>query len=92
MNTFEILKQLVIKKYSLSPDIVTPQATLESLALDSLDVIELLFDVEETFNIRIPQDAGPSLRAATLQDMVDSVDKLLAEKAAAPAAAQTAPK
>lgn len=92
MSTFETLKQLVIKKYSLSPDVVTPEATLESLALDSLDVIELLFDVEETFNIRIPQDAGPALRAATLQDMVDSVDKILAEKAAAPPVAQAVQK
>lgn len=85
-TTFETLKQLMLKKYSLDEDRITPEATLESLALDSLDVIELLFDVEDAFKIRIPQEAGPSLRSATVQDVVNSIDQIIGQKAEPPAA------
>ncbi len=78
--TFDRLKAILQKKYSLEDERITPESTLESLGLDSLDLIELLFEVEDEFNIRIPQEGGPSLRAATVRDIVDSVDKLLAEE------------
>ena len=85
-STFDRLQALMQKKYSVEPERVTPEATLESLGLDSLDLIELLFEVEEEFNIRVPQDGGSELRTATVQDIVDSVDRLVADGGSAPAA------
>ena len=85
-TVFERLRAILVKKYSLEPDRITPQAMLETLGLDSLDLIELLFEVEEEFNIRVPQDGGSGLRTATVQDIVDSVEKLLAQEGAAPLA------
>ena len=55
---FDRIRAVLAKKYSLAPETISPDSTLESLGLDSLDLIELLFDVEDEFGIRIPQDGG----------------------------------
>jgi acyl carrier protein len=83
---FERVQAILERKYSLAPETITPQSTLESLGLDSLDLIELLFDVEDEFNIRVPQDGGAALKTATIQDIIDSVQKMLADTGAQTAA------
>ena len=87
-TTFEIVQDTLAEKYSVAKESITPDATLESLGLDSLDLIELLFEVEDQFSIRVPQDGGSALRTATVKDIVDSIDKLLAEKGPDPAGGQ----
>jgi acyl carrier protein len=74
---FERVQTIAAKKYSLDPSVITPESTLESLGLDSLDLIELLFDVEDEFHIRIPQDGGSALKTATVQDIVESIKALV---------------
>lgn len=74
---FERVQTILAKRYSLAPDAISPASTLESLGLDSLDLIELLFEVEDEFQIRIPQDGGSALKTATIQDIIDSVQKIL---------------
>ena len=76
---FERLQAIVAKKYSLDPATITPESTLESLGFDSLDLIELLFDVEDEFAIRVPQDGGSALKTATIQDIVESIRALVPE-------------
>ncbi len=73
----ERVEKILVTKYSMAPERITPSATLESLGLDSLDLIELLFEVEDEFNVRVPQEGGSALKATTLQDIVDSIQKLL---------------
>jgi acyl carrier protein len=80
MTIFERLQAIVAKKYSLDPATITPESTLESLGLDSLDLIELLFDVEDDFGIRVPQDGGSALKTATIQDIVESIRSLVPEE------------
>ena len=80
MSTFERLQALIAKKYSVDQELMTPDATIESLGLDSLDFIELLFEVEDEFKIRVPQEGNSAaLRTARLKDMVDSIDRLMAD-------------
>lgn len=77
-TTIETLQSILEKEHAIEPERVTPDATLESLGLDSLDLIELLFEVEETFNIRMPQDGGSALKMTKVQDVVASIDQILA--------------
>ena len=53
---------------------ITPERTLESLALDSLDSITLLFELEEVIGVTIPDDRLRTLRTAG--DVVDSLRQL----------------
>jgi acyl carrier protein len=76
-TTLERLKQLFVAHFDYNVEQVTATTTLESLGLDSLDLIEFLFDIENEFNIRIPDQ---EFRVRTIQDMVDAVDRFISEQ------------
>jgi len=82
-TTAETLETILVDKFSVRREAIRPEATLTELGLDSLDLIEVFFEVEETFNIRVPQD-GATLRAATLQELLDTVTRLVEAEHAAP--------
>ena len=54
---------------------ITIDSTFEELGVDSLSAIEILFEVEEEFEIDIPGDGARSIR--TVRDVVEGVEKLL---------------
>jgi acyl carrier protein len=83
-SIFETVQDILADKYSVARETVTPESTLESLGLDSLDLIELMFEVEDAFNIRVPQEAGTALKAATVQDIIDNIQKLVSQGEATP--------
>jgi len=79
--TFQKVQKIFEKRFSLAEDVVTPEASLENLGLDSLDAIEALFDLEDEFHIRVPQERGTSEKSlTTVQDIVDLIDRLVAEQ------------
>ena len=57
-------------------DTITLQTNLQDLGIDSLDVLTLLFELENAFKISIPDDDVRSLR--TVNDVVDGIKKILA--------------
>ena len=72
MNTD--LMHLFAQTFEIHKDRLLPEATLESLGLDSLAVIEFLFQIEDKFGIQIPDQASPP---STLGEMVQLVTPLL---------------
>lgn len=57
-------------------DNIKLDSDLQSLGIDSLDVFSLLFELENTFKISIPDDDVRSIR--TVNDVVEGIKKLLA--------------
>lgn len=53
--------------------------SLEELGIDSLDAVTMVFDLEEAFQISIPDEKVRSLR--TVQDIIDGVRMLRAQAA-----------
>jgi acyl carrier protein len=86
-TVFERIQTILTEKFHVPVEKIRPEATLESLGLDSLDLIEVLFEVEEAFNIRVPQDGAAAVKAATLQDIIDNVEKLSTPEAVTQASA-----
>jgi acyl carrier protein len=80
-NTLAILQNILIKDYPLALPALTREARLEELGIDSLGTAELLFNVEDAFNMSLPPEAVPLV---TLGDVVDYIDKLVAAQAGAP--------
>ena len=72
MNTDLI--NLFANTFGISEEKLLPGATLESLGLDSLAVIEFLFQIEDQFHIQIPDQANPP---RTLDEMVQLVAPLM---------------
>lgn len=48
---------------------------IDTLGLDSLDMIEVLFEVEDKPGVRIPEDRSDTLKMATVQDIIDTIDR-----------------
>ena len=86
MSTLERLQTILVRDYPLERSALTPDALLESLGIDSLGVMDLLFAIEEEFHVTAPPEHVPLV---TLGDLVAYVDALVAARASAEPAART---
>lgn len=68
------LINLFAETFGIAEEKLLPRATLESLGLDSLAVIEFLFQIEDQFHIQIPDQANPP---RTLDEMVQLIEPLI---------------
>jgi len=64
---------------------ITPQSTLKDLEIQSLDAVQIIFEIEDHYKITLP-DRDPNFDTDSVKGLIDAVEKLLAEKGAAPAA------
>ena len=78
-TTFERLSALLMKDYKLAPDRLTLEAPLEGLGIDSLGTVELLWNIEDAFKIKLPSDP---VNLTTLGDVVRFIDDLVLRQAA----------
>jgi acyl carrier protein len=79
MSSLPTIQRMMIKQFDLKPDALTPDATLESLGLDSLSIIEFMFNLEDEFKIKLTDE---HIELKTLHDVTCHVDKMIAEQAA----------
>ena len=81
MSTFDRLADLLHRDFAIPRERLVPGATLESLEIDSLRMIEILFGVEETFGISVPDEASNEMKASvkTLGDLAARLDGLVAK-------------
>ncbi|MEO5560830.1 MAG: phosphopantetheine-binding protein [Dokdonella sp.] len=93
MTSFEGLCQILLKEYQLEPSTLTPDTPLKDLAIDSLGVIELIFAIEEKFEVTADDANNDSAKDFdTLQDVANYIDRLIAKRdAPAQAATVTVP-
>lgn len=80
MTTLQRLQDLLVKRFDLERKDLDPAASLQKLGLDSMGTIDLMFQVEDEFGVTFPRDANAP---KTVQDVVDCIECLLADPAAA---------
>jgi acyl carrier protein len=61
MDVMNEVRTIIAKTLKLPPDTLSPQTRLADIGAASLDVIEIVFDLEEKFDISIPLAAGEIL-------------------------------
>jgi acyl carrier protein len=76
-TTFETMKRIIVKDYELAPERLTPETPLEAIELDSLAVTELIFALEDEFNVTAKTN-GQGM--STLGDIAAYIDQLIAER------------
>ena len=69
---FEKIQEMMVESLSLEKDDIKLESTFESLEIDSLDVFELVTEIEEEFDIEIPDDAAEKIK--TVKNAVDYID------------------
>ena len=86
----EELTERVLKCIATSKRIPVERVTIDSefqqLEIDSMDAVEILFALENEFDISIPDDEVRNVR--NVRQMCEGVEKLVAAKAAGASASQ----
>ena len=72
---FTKIAELVSKTADIPVENVTPESTFQSMGLDSLDALAMINDLEEEFNVSIPNKEVLKIR--TVGQAVESFEKLL---------------
>lgn len=74
---------IITKKKRVDKPNVELSDRLEDLGLESLDAVEMIFDLEEKFDIQIPYNANtdsPRTEFNTVGDVVNAIKNLVAKK------------
>ncbi len=78
MEIFEKLCSVIKEYLEVSDDIqLSEDTTLISLGADSLDMAEIVMDIEDTFDVEVPEGAESEIH--TLGDAVSLIEKLIEE-------------
>ena len=85
-STEQTIFDIIAKTCSVPRDRITPDSTLKDLDVHSLDAVQVLFEIEDKFDISVPERED-QYSAGTVRDLIEGVDRLLAAKAAAKATA-----
>jgi len=71
--SFDKVKQIIAEQLSVDEDSITMGTDLvKDLEADSLDVVELVMEIEQSFNIEIPDETLKEVK--TIKDIVDYID------------------
>lgn len=72
-TTFDQIKELVTDRFGVEEERVTPEMTFQGdLGADSLDVVELVMELEDNFGIQIADDDIENI--VTIDDIVKYID------------------
>ena len=72
MDTLAIIKELLVENLDVEEGLITEEATFESLGVDSLDMVELICELEEKCEI----DFGEPEGLETIGDLIAYVSSL----------------
>lgn len=76
-DIFEKLKAIAVNDIGIDADKIKPESVIiEDLGLDSLDMVDMLMKVEETFGVTI--DDGDVAEMRTVADVVDFIEGAIA--------------
>jgi len=70
---FQKVIELIVKGTKIPRERIKPDSTFEELGLDSLDATTLLYELEETFDVQIPNDA---LKVRNVREVVEYLERL----------------
>ncbi len=72
MDTLDIIKEILQENLDIDANTVTSDDTFESLGVDSLDMVELISEIEERCEIEFGEPEGLD----TVGDLVDYIEDL----------------
>jgi len=82
-DTSEIILEIVSNQATIKATDIRLTTPLKSLAIDSLGMVEIIFELEEKFDIEIPESINIADRFknfSTPGDIMRAVDELIALK------------
>ena len=68
---YEKLVSYAAKQLELNPEEITPDSTFESLGIDSLDIVEMIMDLESELGIELDME---DQKITTFRELADFID------------------
>ena len=79
MSVEQRVIEIVCEHLAVNKETVTRNAAfIEDIGADSLDIVELVMELEEEFDIQIPDDQAEKIK--TVGEAIDYIDKAIGEK------------
>ena len=69
---YEKLVSFAVKQLDLNPDDITPTSTFESLGIDSLDIVEMIMDLESELGVELDLEDQRITTFGELAEFIDS--------------------
>jgi acyl carrier protein len=85
-STQDAIFAIIAKEAHIPVEKISLESTLKDLEIDSLDVVQIIFELEDRFGITLP-DRDPTVDTDSVRGLVAAVERLVAEKAASTPAA-----
>ena len=71
---YEKLAKYAAKQLEIDEREISPESTFESLGIDSLDIVEMIMDLESELGIELDME---DQKIATFQELADFIDSKL---------------
>jgi len=68
----------------VEPEEIKLETTFEELGFDSLDGLNLIFELEEEFDVAVPDDKVQSMKSVA--EVIEGIEQLVADNEQSPAA------
>jgi len=78
-NVQQEVFEIISKQAKIDIGTIKAESTLKDLGIASLDAIEVIFDIEEHFNINLPNE-DVDFEGGTVGDLVAAVERQVAQK------------
>lgn len=72
MDALKNVKEVLSENLDIDPSEITEDATFDSLGIDSLDMVELIVDLEDSCDVEFGEPEG----LETVGDLVDYIESL----------------
>lgn len=70
---FDKVREIITRQLDIDPETVTMESSLiDDLKADSLDIVELVMDLEQEFDVEIPDEELPKVQ--TVADIVNFLE------------------
>lgn len=75
---FDKIKDIIVEQLDVEEDAVTMEASItEDLGADSLDVVDLVMSIEESFDVEVPDEEVENIK--TVGDIVKYIENKVEE-------------
>ncbi len=77
MTILQKVSEIIVETTNCNSEDVKPEASLEELGVDSLKAITVVFELEEAFDIDIPNEVLTSI--ITVNDILEKIEEIRAQ-------------
>lgn len=83
-EVLEKVAKIIAEQAMVEPDTIKLETTVDELGLDSLALVEVVFGIEEAFDVSVPYNANEpgdsDFKLDTVGEIVAGVQQLVAQK------------